>query len=144
MLNFTRAQTCIIACLSLATVLVKAQSAPACARNYTVQPGDFCDKISAEQNVSTFQLATVNSGIIDPACDNLFVGEVLCLGLVGQDCSTVHVVASGDSCNSIAGQANISTADLLTDNPNINAGCTNIDLGEVLCVAPVFNSTTGA
>lgn len=25
-----------------------------CARNYTVQPGDFCDKISASQNVSTY------------------------------------------------------------------------------------------
>ena len=25
-----------------------------CARNYTVQPGDVCDKISAAQNVSTY------------------------------------------------------------------------------------------
>ena len=71
-----------------------------CARNYTVQPGDVCDKISAAQNVSTYasisfltlfmlrkknpdllcqcryQLATVNEKIIDPACDNLQVGEV--------------------------------------------------------------------
>ena len=26
---------------------------PACARSYTVQPGDFCDGISAKENVST-------------------------------------------------------------------------------------------
>ena len=74
-------------------------NAQACARNYTVQPGDICDKISAAQNVSTyvdhfypfscyffffvnsdllcrFQLASVNNGTIDPACDNLRVGEV--------------------------------------------------------------------
>lgn len=30
-----------------------AQDAPACARNYTVQSGDWCDKISAEQHSST-------------------------------------------------------------------------------------------
>ena len=70
-------------------------NAQACARNYTVQPGDVCNKISAAQNVSTYvynlsisylkkkdfvslcryQLATVNKAI-DPACDNLRVGEV--------------------------------------------------------------------
>lgn len=36
----------------LLAVLVESQQA-ACARNYTVQAGDFCDKISAAQNVST-------------------------------------------------------------------------------------------
>ncbi|KAF8972063.1 hypothetical protein BDZ97DRAFT_1783035 [Flammula alnicola] len=140
MVNFNNINVFAIAGLSFG-VLVRSQ---ACARNYTVQPGDFCDKISAEQNVSTFQLASVNSKIIDPACDNLAVGEVLCLGLVGEDCSTVHVVASGDACDAIAAQANITTADLLTDNPNVSVGCTNIYPGEVLCVAPVVNSTNSA
>ena len=75
---------------NLGITMVNAQ---ACARNYTVQPGDFCDAISAAQNVSTyvnhfhtffcetdllcrFQLASVNKATIDPACDNLRVGEV--------------------------------------------------------------------
>ncbi|KJA16072.1 carbohydrate-binding module family 50 protein [Hypholoma sublateritium FD-334 SS-4] len=134
MFQFTNVRPLILVALSLA-ILVESQQA-ACARNYTVQAGDFCDKISAAQNVSTFQLATVNSAIIDPACDNLQVGEVLCLGLVGQDCDTVHVVASGDICDTIASQANITTAVLLADNPNVDAACTNIHIGEVLCVAP--------
>lgn len=60
----------------------------------TVQAGNTCDIISATYSVSTYvpslhylvhlfiqvmssyQLAAVNSGIIDAACDNLYVGEV--------------------------------------------------------------------
>ncbi|KAF8148866.1 hypothetical protein B0H34DRAFT_201220 [Crassisporium funariophilum] len=125
----------VFAGMALAVVVVR-QDAPACARNYTVQSGDFCDKISAEQNVSTHQLATVNSAIVNPACDNLFVGEVLCLGLVGQDCSTVQVVQSGQGCDTITTAANITFATLVANNPNVNADCTNIYPGEVLCVAP--------
>ncbi|KJA16071.1 hypothetical protein HYPSUDRAFT_47701 [Hypholoma sublateritium FD-334 SS-4] len=134
MTNIFSVQSLVVAALSLA-VLVNGQQA-ACARNYTVQPGDFCDEISAAQNVSTFQLASVNSAIIDPACDNLQVGEVLCLGLVGQDCTDVHVVASGDACDTIASQAGINTTVLLANNPNVNAACSNIYPGEVLCVGP--------
>ncbi|PPQ78502.1 hypothetical protein CVT25_011842 [Psilocybe cyanescens] len=135
-----------IAAIVCATLLVNAQVAtPPCARNYTVQPGDFCDKISAQQNVSTFQLASVNSGKIDAACDNLTVGEVLCLGLVGEDCTNVHVVVAGDTCASIALQAGISTATVLANNPNVNADCSNIGIDEVLCVAPApINSTASA
>ena len=47
-----------------------------CDRNYTVVAGDFCDGISAKENVSTYQLATVNADKIDVACDNLALGEV--------------------------------------------------------------------
>ncbi|CAL1696891.1 unnamed protein product [Somion occarium] len=108
---------------------------PDCSRTYTVQSGDFCDKISAEQSVSTFQLADVNKGIIDAACDNLFPGEVLCLGITGQDCTTVHVIAEGDFCASIAGNAGIPISTLLANNPNVNADCSNLGIGEVLCTA---------
>lgn len=54
---------------------VHAQTTPVCNRSYTVQAGDFCDGISAAQNVSTYQLATVNP-VINPTCTNLFVGQV--------------------------------------------------------------------
>lgn len=57
--------------------------------------------------------------------------QVICLGLVGQDCTTVHVVQNGDSCPTIASQANITDGQLLTDNPNIDSNCTNIYVGEV-------------
>ena len=35
-------------------------NAQACARNYTVQPGDDCNKISAAQNVSTYVIITTS------------------------------------------------------------------------------------
>ncbi|KAF8876147.1 hypothetical protein BD779DRAFT_1677899 [Infundibulicybe gibba] len=105
-----------------------------CARNYTVAPGDFCDGISAAQHASTYQLASLNPQV-DALCDNLFVGEVLCLGLVGKDCQNTHIVQSGEGCNAITAGAGITFGILRTNNPNVDANCTNIYPGEVLCVA---------
>ncbi|KAF8986612.1 hypothetical protein BDQ17DRAFT_1436164 [Cyathus striatus] len=122
-------------------VVVNGQISPSCTRTYTVQPHDFCDLISAKENVSTYQLATVNSGIINADCTNIFAGEVLCLGLQGQDCTQVSVVQpTGDSCTSIASAAGIDITTLLDNNPNVNTDCTNIFPGEVLCVAPTSTS----
>ncbi|KAI0801501.1 hypothetical protein C8Q74DRAFT_496827 [Fomes fomentarius] len=105
-----------------------------CARNYTVVAGDTCDGISVKTSTSTFQLADVNKQI-DAACDNLAIGEPLCLGLIGQDCQVVHVVESGDSCVAIADAAGTTFDILLANNPNVNSECTNIRPGEVLCTA---------
>ncbi|KAI0078546.1 hypothetical protein K474DRAFT_1660365 [Panus rudis PR-1116 ss-1] len=118
-----------------ATASVYAQTLPDnCARTYVVQPGDFCDGISAAQNASTFQLANVNK-FIDPLCDNLQPGETLCLGITGQDCTVTTVVAEGSSCVDIANTAGTSLDTLLANNPNVDENCSNIYPGEVLCTA---------
>ncbi|KAI0344013.1 hypothetical protein BDW22DRAFT_1116267 [Trametopsis cervina] len=115
--------------------VISARAIPAnCARTYTVRPGDTCDAISAIESVSSFQLAEVNRDTIDPLCDNLFVGEPLCLGIVGQDCTSVHQVVTGDTCATIATAAGIELSTLLANNPNVNSACTNIHLDEVLCI----------
>jgi len=106
-----------------------------CSRNYTVKLGDVCNSISAAQNVSTFQLAEVNAGVVNANCTNLFVGEPLCLGMVGQDCTTVTVIKPNDTCFAIAAAADISLSILLQNNPNVDSNCDNIGLGEVLCTA---------
>ncbi|THG94856.1 hypothetical protein EW026_g6694 [Hermanssonia centrifuga] len=106
-----------------------------CARNYTVRLGDTCNAISAELDVSTFQLAYVNNATIDAACDNLALGEPLCLGITGQDCDVVRVVEDGDSCAVIVGDAGVELSVLLANNPNVNSECSNIYVGEVLCTA---------
>ncbi|PIL31050.1 hypothetical protein GSI_05746 [Ganoderma sinense ZZ0214-1] len=106
-----------------------------CARNYTVVSGDTCDGISAKENVSTYQLATVNNATIDAGCDDLFVGESLCLGITGQDCDVTHVVVSGDNCEAIAQAAGTTLDILLANNPNVDSDCSNIYPGEVLCTA---------
>ncbi|TBU58632.1 hypothetical protein BD310DRAFT_453789 [Dichomitus squalens] len=106
-----------------------------CARNYTVVSGDTCDEIAGKENVSSFQLATVNKATINAGCTNLRAGEELCLGIVGQDCEVTHVVANGDTCESIAEAAGTTLDILLENNPNVNSECNNIHPGEVLCTA---------
>ena len=90
--------------------------------------------------------------MIDAACDDLFVGEVsrcccasvdsisanitlyhqtICLGIVGQDCTSTHTIATGDFCASIAADAGTNVSTLLSNNPNVNSDCSNIYPGEV-------------
>ena len=84
----------------------------------------------------SYQLATVNEGIINEACDNLPVDQTICLGITGQDCTTTYTVQSeGETCDDIAQAAGIDTTTLLANNPNVNEGCTNVGVGEVLCTA---------
>ncbi|KAI5119466.1 hypothetical protein M0805_007200 [Coniferiporia weirii] len=116
---------------------------PNCARNYTVNLGDTCDAISAAHNVSTFQLAHVNADTINADCSNLFEGEALCLGIIGQDCNVTTVVASGDGCSSIESAAGIPATTLFANNPNVFENCTNIYPGEVLCTSSqIFDYTS--
>ncbi|KAK0217014.1 hypothetical protein IW262DRAFT_1438680 [Armillaria fumosa] len=118
-----------------------------CNRQYTIQEGDICDSISAANNVSTYQLATINAGYIDSACSNLQIGATICLGYLNEDCSDTYVVEAEDTCEEIADGFSIDEATLYNNNPNINDKCTNIYVGEVLCVAstiavpPVTSST---
>ncbi|KAF9472656.1 hypothetical protein BDN70DRAFT_446300 [Pholiota conissans] len=128
-----------------AVLAVSAQSAIAtCSKSYTVQQGDYCDKISQAQNVSTYQLAVLNSNAINSACSNLLPGQTLCLAdNADEDCNTTYVVLKDDTCDGIAAKNGLNTTILSLNNPQINDGCSNIYLGEVLCtskdvrVAPV-------
>ncbi|KAK0199893.1 hypothetical protein DFS33DRAFT_1278320 [Desarmillaria ectypa] len=106
-----------------------------CNRKYTIQEGDICDSISATHNVSTYQLATINAGYIDNACSNLHIGATICLGYLNEDCSDTYVVKAKDTCEDIVAKFSIDEATLYNNNPNINDKCSNIYIGEVLCVA---------
>jgi LysM repeat protein len=123
-----------IALTSLAQSVL-AKTTGACDRTYTIQEGDICDSISASHNVSTYQLAAINSGIIDSTCSNLVVGNSICLGYDGEDCSTTYVVAGGDNCDLITSKFGINGTILSLNNPQINKACDNIYVGEVLCTS---------
>ncbi|OBZ77306.1 hypothetical protein A0H81_01785 [Grifola frondosa] len=125
----------VIAAVLAAPFVAQSVFAADCSRTYTVQEGDWCDTISAAKNVSTYQLAVVNTGNIDSSCDNLQVGNTICLGTVGEDCTTTYVVKQNDSCDLIAQNYQLNTTILYTNNPQIDAECSNIYIGEVLCVA---------
>ncbi|KAM6495201.1 hypothetical protein JOM56_009824 [Amanita muscaria] len=101
-----------------------------CSRGYTVKEGDICDSISAANQVSTYQLAVINKGVIDAGCTNLVPGQTLCLANVGEDCNNIHVVALGDDCESVQNQAGINSTLLYHNNPQINENCSNIYVGE--------------
>ncbi|KAI0639201.1 hypothetical protein C8Q77DRAFT_1267918 [Trametes polyzona] len=121
---------------ALAAVPFVAQAfAASCTRQYTVKEGDICDSISAANNASTYQLAVVNADAIDAGCTNLQVGQVLCLGTEGEDCKNTHVVQPNETCDVLTGTYNINSTLLYANNPQIDAECNNLYVGEVVCVA---------
>lgn len=106
-----------------------------CTRTYTIVAGDICDGISRAMNVSTYQLAAVNSDIIDAECGNLQIGGQLCLGTPGEDCTEIHFVQDNDLCTSIGTQYGLNSTILMQNNPNIDEACDNLYTGMALCVA---------
>ncbi|KAJ3485710.1 hypothetical protein NLI96_g4772 [Meripilus lineatus] len=99
-------------------------------RSYIVKRSDVCNSICQTQDVSNFQLSFANPQI-NADCTNLAVGEMLCLGLEGQDCRDVYTVQPGDTCDLIADIADIDVSTLEANNPNIDSGCDNLEVGEV-------------
>lgn len=78
----------------------------------------------------SYQLAEVNPGI-DTRCDNLEPGEVLCLGYVGSDCTTTYVVVANATCDDVAQTYSMNTTVLYQNNPQLDADCNNMYIGEV-------------
>jgi LysM repeat protein len=113
------------------------RSSSACANTYTIQEGDYCDAISAAQNVSTYQLIALNTDKVMDDCDNLQSGQTLCLATTAanENCGTTYVVQPGDTCDQIVQTYSISDLSILTqNNPQVGDDC-EIYIGEVLCVA---------
>lgn len=73
--------------------------------------------------------------------------QVVCLGISGEDCTKVYTVVEGDTCDWIDEMYGMGLDTLYANNPQINDECTNIYIGEVLCVDtqdfeyPDFNQT---
>jgi len=126
---------CIIAFVLAIPFLSQYALAADCSRTYTIKEGDTCDKISAENNVSTYQLGLLNDNIIDPDCKNLHHGDDICIGTLGEDCETTYVVGLGDTCLGIQEAWGINSTILYANNPQINEECDNIYVGEVLCTS---------
>ena len=78
----------------------------------------------------SYQLAAVNPDI-DDLCNNLAVGQTLCLGTEGEDCKTTHVVEANDSCDGLYSTYGINSTVLFHNNPQLDAACDNLYIGEV-------------
>ena len=59
--------------------------------------------------------------------------QELCLGIKGEDCNNVAVIATHGACSSIATAAGVTMAKLLENNPNLNKDCSNGYVGMVRC-----------
>ncbi|KAJ7204200.1 hypothetical protein B0H12DRAFT_987485, partial [Mycena haematopus] len=107
-----------------------------CAQSYTVVSGDTCNAIESRTGVSDATLHSLNPSI-NSGCTNLQIGEVLCLsssgGSTGSGCGSTYTVVSGDTCSAIEAKTGVSDSQLHASNPSINSGCTNLQIGQVLC-----------
>ncbi|KAE9394533.1 hypothetical protein BT96DRAFT_1022498 [Gymnopus androsaceus JB14] len=104
-----------------------------CQATYSVVSGDNCATISAKFNVSDISLITANPGV-NINCDNLFVGQQLCIPFPSPTCSADYTIKSGDVCISIANQFGITAAVLEAANTQIDPLCDNLQVGEILCI----------
>jgi len=128
----------IAAALALPFVVQTALAAD-CTRFYTVQAGDTCDSISAAKNASTYQVAVVNIGTINPECSNLAIGSSICLGHKDTDCSTTYTVVKDDTCEGVANKVGVTLDILYGNNPQLNKECSNLYINEVLCSGKTIN-----
>ncbi|KAJ7887194.1 glycoside hydrolase superfamily [Mycena leptocephala] len=53
----------------------------------------------------------------------------------GGGCAQTYTVASGDTCAAIESKTGVSDVQLHALNPTINSGCTNLQLGQTLCLS---------
>lgn len=102
-------------------------------------------------------MTQINSG-----CTNIQLGGAYCVhpvagyqvstgpppnvvsGTDTKDCAKYDTIVSGDSCPAVEARNNISDSLFRILNPQINAACTNIQLGGAYCVQAVPGFTTTA
>ncbi|KAI3331384.1 hypothetical protein F4824DRAFT_294880 [Ustulina deusta] len=105
---------------------------PTCSgKPYTLKPGDDCHSVSLSQGISTSWLLQDNA--LNSHCVDFPTSGALCL----KNTCKVYTVQANDTCDSISVAQNITVPQLKAWNPNINAGCYNIEfmIGDQLCVA---------
>ena len=109
-------------------------TAATCAQSYTVVQGDTCNAIGAKFGISGAAIINANSNI-NAGCTNLQIGEVLCIPGTTPACASKYTVVQGDTCNSIGAKFGVTAAAIISANSNnVNSGCTNLNIGEILCI----------
>ncbi|KAG8720994.1 hypothetical protein FRC08_016464 [Ceratobasidium sp. 394] len=125
---------------STATTSSASPTSTACTRFTTIQSGDTCDTIGARAGISRYWLGVLNP-TINSACSNIQSGQALCVDSAAHNCGSVYQITGQEGgCQGIANSLKLTVANMISLNPNINSGCTNIYVNEVICTAP--RSTT--
>ncbi|EDN91369.1 hypothetical protein SS1G_00772 [Sclerotinia sclerotiorum 1980 UF-70] len=110
---------------------------------YTTVEGDTCDSIALAKGVSAATMYYINSDINN--CSSVTVGATLCLPLT---CTDLYTVQENDTCTSIAVNAGLLTANVISYNSHINWNCSNLHStdpywGSTLCVSTPGGTYTG-
>ncbi|GFF42111.1 autolysin [Aspergillus udagawae] len=133
-----------------------------CGKYHKVVAGDTCEQISLQYSITTQLFMAINPSI-GQDCSSLPPGVYYCVFPMQdwnstapnanttttstyvtpptatptgttQYCYLWHVVANGDQCSTLEAVYGISFSQLRTWNPQVNADCTNLLLGEAYCV----------
>ncbi|KAJ3165508.1 hypothetical protein HDU88_003995 [Geranomyces variabilis] len=108
---------------------------------------DGCDTIASRNGMTTAQFISLNPAI-NSGCTNAYPGEVVSIsagtlpqpkisaGNADGSCKTyVWGNTAGDGCDTIASRNGMTTAQFISVNPQINAGCTNARPSWRVCVS---------
>ncbi|KAF7338876.1 hypothetical protein MSAN_02210800 [Mycena sanguinolenta] len=107
------------------------QARQSCPKTYTVVSGDTCAAIESRTGVSDSQLHALNPSINSGCTSSLPQQQ----RISPNGCTKTYTVVSGDTCAAIESRTGISDSQLHSLNPSINSGCTNLQIGQVLCVS---------
>jgi hypothetical protein len=129
-----------------------------CTEYYTVVSGDGCASIESTFSLSLAQFIAMNPEL-NAGCTNLALGDAYCVassnststgppanvapGTITAGCTEYYTVVSGDGCASIESTFSLSLAQFIAMNPELNAGCTNLALGDAYCVQSSNSTATG-
>lgn len=104
---------------------------PCSGKEYQIQSGDDCYKISKSQGIGTAWLLSDNS--LTAYCANFPQNGALCI----KNTCQIYTVQPADTCEVMAMSHNITIAQLKAWNPIINAGCHNLYKmnGTSICVS---------
>lgn len=131
-----------------ATATATATATPSsCNRTYSIQSDDTCASVSKSQGIGTTWLLSDNS--LPAYCSGFPTSGSLCLN----HSRPTYTVQANETCKSIEAAHNLTLAQVLAWNPQLDLACSNLNmsLGLELCVgspgtsytAPNSSATTG-
>lgn len=130
-----------------------------CNAYHLVASGETCASIATTAGISLTDFYSWNSGV-GSGCTALWLGYYVCVGVgstatttttsttttapvstptpiqtgMVTNCNTFYLVASGDTCTTVATKEGITVQNIVTWNPAVGTGCTNMWYGYYICV----------
>jgi LysM domain len=146
--------------------------ASTCDAFHLVQSGDECGTIASDAGISLADFYAWNPAV-GTTCEYLGLGDYVCIDIIGvtpnsttttaatttnsdgittptpiqtgmvATCNKFYLVQSGDECGTIASNEDISLDDFYSWNPAVGTNCTDLDVGDYVCVDIIgFTPTT--